>query len=204
MPGLGKKTFASGDPLTAAQVNGYLMDQSVMRFASAAARDAAIPSPTEGMNCYLDDQNWLMVYTGSAWTITGGDKPFFYVSGTNTFLNNTDTQVDFTGKVVTNRGSFSLSGTPALVLAPQTGLYSITATLQWPANATGYRHAYMDIQGTLWQASHPTATTSVISYLSISATQLLSAGNYIALRGIQNSTATLTGTFKIAVTYLGS
>ena len=41
MAGAGAKLFVSGDVLTAAQVNTYLMDQAVMVFASAAARDAA-------------------------------------------------------------------------------------------------------------------------------------------------------------------
>ena len=41
MAGAGAKLFISGDVLTAAQVNTFLMDQSVMRFADATARDAA-------------------------------------------------------------------------------------------------------------------------------------------------------------------
>lgn len=67
MAGLGKKTFIAGDVLTASDVNGYLMDQSVMRFADAAARTAALPSPTQGMLSYLDDQNRVEVYDGSSW-----------------------------------------------------------------------------------------------------------------------------------------
>jgi hypothetical protein len=65
--GLGFKTFATGDVLSAADVNGYLM-QGVLVFASAAARDAAITSPQEGQFAYLKDTNVTTYYTGSAWT----------------------------------------------------------------------------------------------------------------------------------------
>lgn len=64
--GLGFKTFATGDVLSAADVNGYLM-QGVLVFASAAARDAAITSPQEGQFAYLKDTNVTTYYTGSTW-----------------------------------------------------------------------------------------------------------------------------------------
>ena len=64
--GLGFKTFAVGEVLTAADTNGYLM-QGVLVFASAAARDAAITSPQEGQFAYLKDTNVTTYYTGSAW-----------------------------------------------------------------------------------------------------------------------------------------
>jgi hypothetical protein len=64
--GLGFKTFATGDVLSATDVNGYLM-QGILVFASAAARDAAITSPEEGQFAYLKDTNVTTYYTGSAW-----------------------------------------------------------------------------------------------------------------------------------------
>jgi hypothetical protein len=68
--GLGFKTFTTGEVLTAADVNGYLM-QGVLVFASAAARDAAITSPQEGQFAYTKDNNSLWYYTGSAWAASG-------------------------------------------------------------------------------------------------------------------------------------
>lgn len=59
--------FQVGATLTAAQVNTYLMKQSVMVFANAAARTSAITSPSEGMITYLSDTNALNIYDGSAW-----------------------------------------------------------------------------------------------------------------------------------------
>lgn len=81
MAGLGARLFPAFSKLTSAQVNGYLMDQTIMRFASTAARDAAFggagePTLAEGMTCYLDDTNVLQSYTGSAWvTLVSSTTP---------------------------------------------------------------------------------------------------------------------------------
>ena len=64
--GLGFKTFTTGEVLTAADTNGYLM-QGVLVFASAAARTSAITSPQEGQYSYLKDTNALEYYDGAAW-----------------------------------------------------------------------------------------------------------------------------------------
>lgn len=66
MAGLGRKTFSPGDVLTSSDVQGYLMDQSVMVFAGTAARASAIPSPSAGMVAY-STATALQVYDGSAW-----------------------------------------------------------------------------------------------------------------------------------------
>ena len=63
----GFKVFAVGEVLTAADVNDYLMEQSISIFADSTARDAQITSPIEGQFCYLADTNVLQYYTGSAW-----------------------------------------------------------------------------------------------------------------------------------------
>lgn len=65
--GLGFKDFTTGEVLTAADVDGYLM-QGIWVFASAAARDAAVTSPQEGNFAFLKDTNTTTYYTGSAWT----------------------------------------------------------------------------------------------------------------------------------------
>jgi hypothetical protein len=83
MAGLGRKTFAALDVLTAAQVNGYLMDQSVMVFASAASRSSSIATASTGMATYLTDVKQFQVYNGTTWTqISGsGGGPDFLLMG---------------------------------------------------------------------------------------------------------------------------
>jgi hypothetical protein len=74
MAGAGYKLFATGDVLTAAQVNTYLMQQSVMSFASAAARTTALSGViAEGMVSYLQDTNSLEYYDGASWISAVGD-----------------------------------------------------------------------------------------------------------------------------------
>lgn len=79
--GLGFKTFATGEVLTAADTNGYLM-QGVNVFANAAARTAAITSPQEGQMSYLKDTDETQYYTGSAWVSVGGASGLNLVSTT--------------------------------------------------------------------------------------------------------------------------
>ena len=72
MAGAGYKLFNTGDVLTAAQVNTYLNEQTVMVFANAAARTSALTSVlAEGMMSYLQDTNAVEVYNGSSWVNVG-------------------------------------------------------------------------------------------------------------------------------------
>lgn len=73
MAGAGYKLFNTGDVLTAAQVNTYLQEQAVMRFANSTARTTALSGVlAEGMVSYLDDTNAVEVYNGSAWVGVSG------------------------------------------------------------------------------------------------------------------------------------
>lgn len=66
---MGFKTFVNGDILDASEVNDFLMKQSVMVFADAAARTTALPTPIEGMVTYLEDTDSLEVFTGASFVI---------------------------------------------------------------------------------------------------------------------------------------
>jgi len=90
--GLGFKTFVTGDVLTAADTNGYLM-QGVLVFATAAARDSAITSPQEGQACYLKDTDAVMTYSGSAW-VAVGSTPGLSLINTTTFSAVSSQQVN--------------------------------------------------------------------------------------------------------------
>jgi len=68
MAGAGYKLFATGDVLTASQVNTYLMQQTIMVFANSSARTSALSGVlAEGMFSYLQDTNSTEYYDGSAW-----------------------------------------------------------------------------------------------------------------------------------------
>ena len=71
----GTKLWVSGDVVTAADVNQYLM-RGVKVFADAATRDAAYggagePTLEEGEVCYLINTNQVLAYDGAAWVAVG-------------------------------------------------------------------------------------------------------------------------------------
>ena len=65
---MSRKVFTAGEVLAAADVNSFLMDQTVMSFAGTAARGSAIPSPVTGMTTYLEDTKDLTIYDGSSYS----------------------------------------------------------------------------------------------------------------------------------------
>lgn len=72
MTGLGRKVFTAGEVLQAVDVNGYLMDQSVMYFAGTAERGSAITSPTAGMMTFIAASSAVQVYDGVEWVEIAG------------------------------------------------------------------------------------------------------------------------------------
>jgi len=141
--GLGFKTFVTGDVLTAADTNGYLM-QGVLVFASAAARDSAITSPEEGQFAYTKDTNGLWYYDGAAWVASGAAGDIEGVtagtgisgggtSGTVTITNSMATAIDAKGDLVVGTGADTFSR-----LAVGTNDYVLTAD---STEATGMKWA---------------------------------------------------------------
>lgn len=119
--GLGFKDFTTGEVLTAADVDGYLM-QGVWVFASAAARTSAVTSPQEGNVSFLKDTNSLEIYDGAAWVaygsgditgvtagtgISGGGT-----SGTVTITNSMATEITAAGDIIVGTGNGTFDNLP--------------------------------------------------------------------------------------------
>ena len=128
----GRKTFTAGEVLQAADVNDYLMDQSVMVFAGTAARGSAIPSPTEGMVTYLADADQVQVYT-TDWVAVGRGDILQVVSTTktDTFSTNSTSYTDVTGLSASITPQFTSS--KVLVLVKTLVSLSTTVTSGGPA-----------------------------------------------------------------------
>ncbi len=146
--GLGFKTFTTGEVLTAADTNGYLM-QGVLVFASAAARDAAVTSPQEGQCCYLKDTDAVQTYSGTAWV--GFDD-------SNAIQNSI---VDAKGDIVAASGN----DTPARLAVGSNGdtlvADSSTATgLRWQQTLAAGRNFFINGGQDIWQRGTSFAVTS--------------------------------------------
>ena len=89
---LGFKDFTTGEVLTAADVDGYLM-QGIWVFANATARDAAVTSPQEGNSCYLKDTDVIQVYSGSSWVVKSGGSSPLTTKGDLYTYSTTDTRI---------------------------------------------------------------------------------------------------------------
>jgi hypothetical protein len=76
MAGAGIKKFTVGETLSDAEINTYLMDQTVPVFVNAAARDSAFggagePTLSEGRLCYLQSTKKVQYYNGVTWSDSG-------------------------------------------------------------------------------------------------------------------------------------
>ena len=85
----GYHLFNTGDVLTAAQVQYNLQNQSIMFFASAAARDSALTGVlAEGMFAYLADTNTTVYYDGASWQSFGTGDVTGLTAGTGITITN--------------------------------------------------------------------------------------------------------------------
>lgn len=70
------KVFQNGFPLPASDLNNYLMNQSVIAFASSTERDSTLTSPIEGQLTYLEDTNSYTYFDGADWqSLVSGGTP---------------------------------------------------------------------------------------------------------------------------------
>ena len=145
---LGFKDFTTGEVLTAADVDGYLM-QGIWVFASAAARDAAVTSPQEGNFAFLKDTNVTTYYTGSAWAnldTTGMVNPMT-TTGDTIYSSSGSTParlgIGTTGQVLTVSGGIPSWATPS------SGAYTLLSTTTLSGSTTvsitGISGSYTDL-----------------------------------------------------------
>ena len=140
MAGAGYKDFTDGDVLSAAQVDTYLNQQTVMVFATAAARTTALSLVlAKGMVSYRSDADVIESYNGAAWVplddpnaiqnallTTTGDTIYASAASTPARLG-----IGATGQVLTVAG-----GIPSWVAAPSGKVVQIVNT-QTGTTATG-------------------------------------------------------------------
>jgi hypothetical protein len=155
MAGLGWRSFVPNEVLTAANLQGYAVDQSVMVFASSAARSAALAAPSQGMLSFLSDSGttwqYFELYSGSN---TGGAKTAgWYPTGSQAVFYGTATRSAATGtSYAPGSAGFTYSElwdqltwrdpstNPDRIIPKSEGLYRATASVQWGASSAGARN----------------------------------------------------------------
>jgi hypothetical protein len=172
MAGAGYKLFQTGDVLTAAQVNTYLNEQTVMVFANAAARTSALTSVlAEGMVSYLQDTNAVEVYNGSAWVGVSGAGDVTEVqagtgisvaSGTGPIpvvTNTMATAIDAEGDLIIGDAADAFQrlaiGSNTHVLTVDT---SVDGKIKWAAPAGGGKVLQVVAATTTTETSNSTST----------------------------------------------
>jgi hypothetical protein len=161
-PNAGYRTFNTGDVLTAAQVQYYLQNQSIMYFANAAARDAALTAGIvqEGMFAYLADTNSTTFYNGSSWegfgdqtlaTLTSPKEVNTVTAGPATGTVNVDVVTSSVLIYTSNAtGNWTLNvrgnSTTTLNSVMSTG-EQITVVFETPNGATAYYPTAFNIDG---------------------------------------------------------
>ena len=153
MAGAGYNNFTVGSVLTASQVNTFLMDQSVMKFDSAADRTTDLASPSQGMVSFLNDSGTTWIYYGlyNASTNPGGAKAAgWYPTGSTAVLFGaaTRTTVNLTSYKIGDAG-FTLSElvdplswhsavtNPTRFTGSVEGLYEFSVAVQYASNVVG-------------------------------------------------------------------
>jgi hypothetical protein len=199
--GLGFKTFNTGDVLTAADTNGYLM-QGVWVFASAAARTSAVTSPQEGNVSFLKDTNSLEIYDGAAWVAYGSGDITGVTAGTGisgggtagtvTITNSMATAIDAKGDLIVGTGADTFSrlavgGTNGHVLTVD----SAEATgMKWAAAAAGGGGKVLQVvSATTTSQATITSTTYTDTNLTASITPTAATSKVLVIVSQSMSTA---------------
>jgi len=130
-PNAGYLTFNTGQVLTAAQVQYNLQNQTIMYFASAAARDAVLIAGIvqEGMFAYLADSNSTTFYNGTVWEALGD------------MTNGTLTSPKETIEIV---AAGSASTVNVDILTASVEYYTGAATGNWTLNVRGSNTVTLD------------------------------------------------------------
>jgi hypothetical protein len=156
MAGLGYKLFAAGEVLTAANLQGYAVDQSTMVFATSAARTTALAAPSQGMVSWLNDSGTAWQYyelydastnpggaSVAGWYPMSGEAVFMGTCGSFTTTNGVAADAGATGNLYTeNRdplGWHSAATNTQRIIPTVAGWYRFTSNALFASNATGGR-----------------------------------------------------------------
>jgi hypothetical protein len=217
MAGLGYKLFAAGEVLTAANLQGYAVDQSTMVFATSAARTTALPAPSQGMVSWLNDSGttWQYYELYNASTNPGGAAAagWYPLSGQASFLGTFSGSATTGANVLPGQAGFlftelydglgwhSTSVNTERIIPTVPGMYRVTAAAQYAGNATGSRVINLYKNTVITSSFQRIVTTAHIIQVS---TIMVMNGTTDYVYGLcfQDSGSTLAITGQMAVEFI--
>lgn len=187
--GSGFKNFVAGQVLLESDLDGYLMRQTVMTFASTAARDSALSGVLdEGMVAYAEDTDRTMFYNGSAWMPLAGRWGTTVTRSGQSVANGALNNITFDTETADTDGYIAVSSTTVTIPSNLGGLYGITGTVVRASGSFGTTTGSFlrVIAGGTTYDFGPTGTDRITGSLAIP----LVATNTVTL-GINNGDATV-------------
>jgi hypothetical protein len=217
MPGLGYRAFSAGEVLTATNLQGYAVDQSVMYFETSAARTSALAAPSQGMVSFLNDTGTLWQYFGTynASTNPGGattagwypisGAAMFFATATRTAANAVNYSVGasgFTYSEIIDPLAWHSAVTNTDRITPNiAGVYRVTGNVSFANNATNVRRTEVLLNGTTIGTGATSSTYGNNVQASV-VVQLNGTTDYFTVTGYQDSGSSLTATARVSVEFL--
>lgn len=199
------KEFQGFTKLAAADLNTYLMKQSMMVFADATERDATLPTGVvaEGMVVYMTNLNQIQANlngTTTGWYPVAGQMPVWEsikVADQTGIASSTATVVSYPAGTIRNglfsSGNWNTSTNTFTV--PATGLYTINASIYWNQTvSTGNnRLIYIYVNGAALTAENSIGTMTIaFTQRSILNSIYLTANDTIQIQCYQSSGSNMT------------
>lgn len=198
---LPEATDADNVPYDLGNAVNFLEKRLVMRFASATARDTALPTPELGMLAFLLDTEttWQAVSKSASivWAPVPGTSVLAIrqTTGQSVAGDGSASALTFQAEDLDLLGSWT-SGSPSRFTATVPGRYEMSGGVAYPSNATGYRGLYWRVSGTIVNASGvllPAASGVTTAIAARTVTVYLNGTtDYVELVTLQNSASTLT------------
>jgi hypothetical protein len=190
------KEWADFERLLSDDLNTYVSRQVPAIFATAAARDAAIPTPVTGQPAYLTSTQAYTVYDGSAWREIA--RTLLYASLTSTTDNQSVGNASLTTvtvPVVTEDiGGFALGSSALTVPVGAGGLYYIEGAceLDTPgATGTGTRELHLKSGATIIRSMRVGAFGNARVPLNLATVERLADGAVITYQVAHSQGASL-------------
>ena len=211
----GYHLFNTGDVLTAAQVQYNLQNQTIMYFATSAARTAALSGVVvEGMFSYLADTNSTEYYDGAAWQSIAnpGDITGITTGGTSGLTGGvTSGTADLKLAVTTNgdllygTGSGTVArlgiGSSAQVLTVASGVPS------WATPATSTQKVIQVVSASYSTSTSSSSASYIDTGLTATITPTLNTSKILVLlaqNGAYKDTGATTGAIGLKLLRAGS